>query len=221
MLEKLKRSLRQVGFVLLCVGCAASGATAEPANNGGKTPRAPALQTGEAEAIFAGGCFWCMETAFEGVEGVLSSVSGYTGGKNEGPSYAEVSGGDSGHYEAVRVVYDPKRISYTRLLELFLHNVDPTQGDGQFCDRGPQYRSAIFVHDAEQRKLASSALDAAKKVLKQPLVTPILEQTPFFVAEDYHQDFFRTHAEHYKAYRSGCGRDARLREVWGALSGGH
>lgn len=217
----LKNLRRAVVVVLLGVGCTASYATAEPANNGGATPRAKALLPGEAEAIFAGGCFWCMETAFEGVKGVLSSVSGYTGGPGEGPTYEQVSGGKSGHYEAVRVLYDPALISYARLLELFLHNVDPTQGDGQFCDRGPQYRSAIFVHEAEQRKLAGTALEAAKQLLKQPLVTEILEQGPFFVAEDYHQDFFRTHSAHYQAYHRGCGRDARLRELWGGASGGH
>ncbi len=190
--------------------------SSQPAAPGeGSTSPAPALGAGEAEAIFAGGCFWCMEGPFEALSGVLSATSGYTGGKVPGASYEQVSNGGTGHFEAIRVVYDPARVSYAQLLQVFLHNVDPTQDDGQFCDHGSQYLSAVFVHDAAQRKLARETLDAAQKELKRKVVTPVLEQSTFYVAEAYHQDFYRTHSEHYHSYRTGCGRDARLQQLWG------
>jgi peptide-methionine (S)-S-oxide reductase len=177
-------------------------------------PTAPPLAEGQAEAIFAGGCFWCMEKPFETVPGVVSVTSGFTGGDVPGATYDEVSRGGTGHFEAVRVVYDPTRVSYAALLEVFFHNVDPTQGDGQFCDRGDQYRSAIFVHDARERDEARAALKRAHATLHAPVVTQILDVVPFYVAEDYHQDFYRTHPERYTSYRLGCGRDARLRALW-------
>lgn len=190
-------------------------APAQAASRTDGSPRAPALATGQAEAIFAGGCFWCMERPFEVLDGVVSVVSGYTGGPEVGPTYEEVSSGDTGHYEAVRIVYDPARITYARLLEVFVVNVDPTQGNGQFCDHGPQYRAALFVATDEERALARAALASAGARLREPIVTQVLDAGPFWVAEDYHQDFYRTNPGRYSSYRRGCGRDARLRALWG------
>lgn len=180
-----------------------------------QTSQAPPLSAGQAEAIFAGGCFWCMEGPFEAIDGVSSVTSGYTGGPTAGPTYEQVSSGSTRHAEAVRVVYDPARVSYERLLEVYWRNVDPTQRDGQFCDRGPQYRTGIFVVDAEQRRLAEASKRAIASRLGRPVVTEIVDATPFWVAEDYHQDYHRTHPARYRSYRAGCGRDRRLRELWG------
>ena len=166
-------------------------------------------------AVFAGGCFWCTEADFEKVPGVVSAVSGYTGGRTERPSYEQVSAGGTGHYEAVRVEFDPARIGYRALVRYFFRTVDPTDDGGQFCDRGPSYRTAIFVRDAEQRRIAEAEKAAAAAALKRPVATPILEQRPFWPAEGYHQDYAKRHSIKYTFYRSRCGRDARLRAVWG------
>ena len=181
----------------------------------GHTDRAPAPPASEAEAVFAGGCFWCMEGPFEAIDGVISVTSGYTGGHVEGPSYEQVSSGSTGHAESVRVVYDPSRVTYEQLLEVYWHNVDPTQADGQFCDHGTQYRSAIFPRNAEERRLAEASRARAAETLGRPVVTTIEDTQPFWVAEDYHQDFYRTHPARYQSYRAGCGRDRRLHELWG------
>ena len=181
----------------------------------GATVAAPPLAEGRAEAVFAGGCFWCMEGPFEALEGVDSVLSGYTGGRVSGPSYRAVSAGSTGHAEAVRVVYDPSRVSYAQLLEVFWHNIDPTQRDGQFCDHGTQYRTGIFVASDEERQQAEASRDRAAAALGRAIVTEITPATTFWVAEDYHQDFHRTHPERYHSYREGCGRDRRLRELWG------
>ena len=176
-----------------------------------------------ATATFAGGCFWCEETAFEGLDGVLSVTSGYTGGQKLNPSYEEVSSGSTGHAESVQVLYDPRKISYARLLDVFWHNVDPLEAGGQFCDRGTQYRSAIFYADAEQRRLA----EASKKVLeKEPrfagkIATQLVPATKFYPAEEYHQDFYKKNPARYQEYRQGCRRDARLKQLWGEPAGGH
>jgi peptide-methionine (S)-S-oxide reductase len=172
-------------------------------------------------AVFAGGCFWCMEKPFDQVEGVLSTTSGYTGGHVEAPAYEQVSGGGTGHLESVRVVYDPQRVSYEKLLGVFWHNVDPLDAGGQFCDRGTQYGTAIFVHDAEQRRLAEAskqALEASGR-FDQPVVTPIREAGPFYEAEDYHQDYYLKNPVRYAYYRYRCGRDARLEALWGDEAG--
>ncbi|HJL14447.1 MAG TPA: peptide-methionine (S)-S-oxide reductase MsrA [Sandaracinaceae bacterium LLY-WYZ-13_1] len=184
-------------------------------SQGQSTARAPDLREGQAEAIFAGGCFWCMEGPFERIDGVSSVTSGYTGGSVEGPSYEQVSRGGTGHAEAVRVVYDPDRVDYARLLEVYWHNVDPTQSDGQFCDHGDQYRTAIFVVNDEQRRLAEASKRRVREELGRRVVTEIVDAEPFWVAEDYHQDYYRTHPTRYRRYRAGCGRDRRLRELWG------
>lgn len=171
-----------------------------------------------AVATFAGGCFWCMEPPFDELEGVLSTTSGYTGGQTKNPTYREVSAGGTGHAEAVQVAYDPKKISYERLLEVFWRNVDPLDEGGQFCDRGSQYRAAIFYHDDTQRRLAEGsrkALEASRR-FSQPIVTEIVAATEFYPAEEYHQDYYRKNLVRYKYYRWGCGRDPRLTELWGA-----
>ena len=169
-----------------------------------------------ASAIFAGGCFWCEETAFEGVPGVISVTSGYTGGQKKNPTYEEVSSGGTGHAESVEVVYDPAKISYEKLLDIFWRNVDPFQANAQFCDHGSQYRSAIFYHDETQKKLAEKSKQAVQRHFKQSVVTEIVRATEFYPAEDYHQDYYKKNAIRYKIYRYGCGRDQRLEELWGS-----
>jgi peptide-methionine (S)-S-oxide reductase len=170
----------------------------------------------EARATFAGGCFWCMEPPFDKLEGVISTTSGYAGGHVVNPTYKEVSAGGTGHAEVVQVVYDPERVSYRELLEVFWRNVDPLDSGGQFCDRGDQYRTAIFYHDEEQRRLA----EASKRELEQsgrfnrPIVTQIVPLSAFYAAEDYHQDYYIRNPLRYRYYRTACGRDARLRELW-------
>lgn len=169
------------------------------------------------KAIFAGGCFWCVEADFEKVKGVVQVISGYTGGHVEKPTYEQVSAGGTGHLEAVQVLFDPKQVSYKELLEHFWRHVDPTDSGGQFVDRGPQYRSAIFTLDAEQKRLA----EASKKALEQsgrfrkPIATEILPASPFYPAEDYHQDYHKKSFVRYRYYRWNSGRDQFLREAWG------
>jgi peptide-methionine (S)-S-oxide reductase len=182
-----------------------------------RTEAAPPPPPGMAVATFAGGCFWCMEPPFDKTAGVVSTTSGYTGGTKAGATYKEVSAGATGHAEAVRVVYDPRKVSYDKLLEVFWRNVDPVDAGGQFCDRGNQYRTGIFVHDAEQRRIAeqSKATLATSKRLARPIVTEIADAGPFFVAEEYHQDYYVKNPTQYRFYRWNCGRDARLKELWG------
>ncbi len=171
-----------------------------------------------AKATFAGGCFWCMEPPFEALEGVVSVTSGYTGGRKENPSYEEVSSGTTGHAESVQVLYDPSKVTYEKLLEVYWHNVDPTDRGGQFCDRGLQYRPSIFVHDEEQRRLAEASKAAVErtKPFQEPVVVDIVPATAFWPAEEYHQHYHTKNPIRYAYYRRGCGRDARLKELWGA-----
>lgn len=168
-----------------------------------------------AKATFAGGCFWCMEGPFDKLDGVVSTTSGYTGGTKKNPTYEEVSAGSTGHAESVQVVYDPAKVSYEKLLEVFWHNIDPVAKNRQFCDIGTQYRSAIFVHDANQKRLAEASKAEVQKRFKQPIATEIVQASAFYPAEDYHQDFYKKNPFRYKVYRSGCGRDGRLEELWG------
>lgn len=194
-----------LGTILVAVALAAGAANAA-------TPTG-----GQAVATFAGGCFWCMEPPYDELEGVISTTSGYAGGHKPNPTYEEVSTGTTGHTEAVQVVYDPKRIGYERLLEVFWRNIDPITPNAQFCDHGTQYRSAIFYHDAEQRTLAEEskrALEASGR-FKSPIVTEIVAAGAFYPAEEYHQDYYRKNPIRYKFYRAGCGRDQRLGELWG------
>lgn len=179
-------------------------------------------ETGLAKAIFAGGCFWCMEGPFDELNGVISTTSGYTGGHLAKPTYEQVSAGRTGHTESVQVVYDPKKVSYEDLLKVFWRNIDPTKADRQFCDVGTQYRPGIFYYTEEQRRLAESSKKDLEqhKTFPEPIVTEITKATDFYPAEEYHQDFYKKNPFQYKYYRLRCGRDARLTELWGESSHG-
>ncbi len=180
-------------------------------------------------AIFAGGCFWCVESDFESVRGVTEAVSGYTGGSTKNPTYKQVSGGGTGHYEAVEVTYDADVVGYEKLMDIFWHSVDPVDAGGQFCDRGDSYRTAVFYRTEEQKRIAEASKAAidVSGVLPKKIVTPILPAAPFYRAEDYHQGYYKSDklvltrfgpvskATAYKKYRKGCGRDARLEKLWG------
>lgn len=184
-------------------------ALAQPDN----TPASPDLAT----ATFAGGCFWCMEPPFDRIQGVKETISGYSGGETANPTYQQVSSGTTGHYESLRVIYDPAEVSYDQLLEVFWHNIDPTNGNGQFCDTGSQYRSAIFYHNDHQKFLAEQSKNAliSSQQLNSIILTPILPVTEFYPAEEKHQNYYQKHPWIYKFYRFTCGRDSRLEELWG------
>ena len=210
------------GVVLLGVGglvaCktdrnkACSGTAVTAAGRSGDDSSASASR---AKATFAGGCFWCMEAPFDKVDGVLATVSGYTGGTTKDPTYKQVAAGVTGHAEAIQITFDPKKVSYSRLLDLFWRNIDPLDGGGQFCDRGSQYRSAIYVADEAQRKAAEQSLKAIEARLGQKVKTELTRATTFYRAEEYHQDFYCKSPARYYTYRKGCGRDARLDALWG------
>ncbi len=176
---------------------------------------APAPAQERAKATFAGGCFWCMEPPFDKLDGVISTTSGYTGGRKANPTYEEVSAGTTGHTEAVEIVYDPRKVTYARLLEVFWRNIDPSAADRQFCDVGSQYRAAIFYHDDAQRRLAEQSKQAVAQRLRRPVVTEVQPAAPFYVAEEYHQDYYKKNPIRYRYYRGGCGRDQRLEQIWG------
>ncbi|HXG29360.1 MAG TPA: peptide-methionine (S)-S-oxide reductase MsrA [Nevskiales bacterium] len=184
---------------------------------GAASPRALEAGPGQAAATFAGGCFWCTEADFEKLPGVIAAQSGYSGGHVANPSYEQVSGGGTGHVETVRVIYDPQKISYAQLLEHFWRTIDPTDAGGQFCDRGSQYRSAIFAHDTAQQRMAEESRRRLQQSgrLHKPVVTEIIPLTAFYPAEDYHQDYYNKNPLRYRYYRSGCGRDRTLEKVWG------
>jgi peptide-methionine (S)-S-oxide reductase len=190
------------------------GADGPQARNAAKSM---AIEDKLATAIFAGGCFWCMEPAFDGISGVISTRVGYTGGNIVNPTYEEVCSGTTGHAEAIEVTYDPQKISYRKLLDVFWHNIDPTVRDQQFCDDGTQYRTAIFCAGPEQKNDAEQSLAELNKTkpFKEPIVTEIVPATVFYPAEDYHQQYCRTHKIAYGIYRYNCGRLQRLRELWG------
>ena len=208
-------------LLLVSFNAAAQAPAAKPA-----APAAPA-SAATAKAIFAGGCFWCMEPPFDKTEGVISTTSGYVGGSKLKPTYEEVSAGRTGHTEAVEIVYDPKRVTYKQLLEVFWKNIDPVTKDAQFCDHGTQYRSGIFWLDDEQKKLADESkavlakgetFGAAKPVgFKGGVVTEVTKASQFWPAEDYHQDYYMKNPVRYSYYRNACGRDARLKELWGEV----
>ncbi len=177
---------------------------------------AGALGAKPAKAVFAGGCFWCMEKPFESLPGVSGAVSGYSGGTRPNPTYEEVGSGGTGHAESVEVIYDPARVSYEKLLDVFWHNIDPLSANGQFCDRGEQYRSIIFYGNENERRLAEESKKRVEERLKAKIATQIVPAGPFYRAEEYHQDYNRKNPLRYSFYRKNCGRDARLAEVWGA-----
>jgi peptide-methionine (S)-S-oxide reductase len=177
-------------------------------------------RSGLAKATFAGGCFWCMEHPFDELEGVVSTTVGYTGGHKKNPTYEEVSRGGTGHTEAVRVIYNPKKISYAQLLDVFWRNIDPLTPNRQFCDVGSQYRTGIFYHDEEQKRLVEQSkkeLENSKR-FQQPIVTEITRASEFYVGEEYHQDYYLKNPLRYKFYRYSCGRDRRLEELWGGAA---
>src|SRR2546425_469800 len=167
-------------------------------------------------ATFGGGCFWSMERAFDQVDGVVSVTVGYTGGRVPHPSYEQVSTGQTGHLESVQVVYDARKLEYERLVDAFWHNIDPTQADGQFCDHGPEYHTAIFYRDSTQHRVAAASRRALEQRFKQPIATEIVRAGVFYPAEQYHQHYYRKNPFRYALYRTGCGRDRRLRGGWGA-----
>jgi peptide-methionine (S)-S-oxide reductase len=192
------------GFIL-CGGLAGSG----------ETPHAVAAAP--EKAYFAGGCFWCMEEAFEKVEGVVAVVSGYMGGSVAAPTYEQVSAGETGHAESVEVIYDPAKVTYQKLLEAFWGNVDPLAANAQFCDHGHQYRAAVFYHTTEEQRLAEESKQALERSHRftQPIVTQIAKASTFYPAEDYHQDFYKKNPVRYKYYKFTCGRAQRLEALWG------
>ena len=192
---------------------AAAGMAAVAAGKAPSPASTPAA--GLARATFAGGCFWCMEPPFEKVPGVVSVTAGYTGGEKKNPSYEEVSEGGTGHAESIDVVFNPKKVTYSQLLDVFWHNIDPLTADAQFCDHGHQYRSAIFYHDEEQRRVAEESKKQVQARFPRPVVTEIVAASRFYPAEEYHQDFYKKNPVRYYTYRAGCGRDKRLKDLWG------
>ena len=213
----IRASLHTIGATLMLAALAACS-QAEGATQQAPQPeqsRAPAAMS--ATAIFAGGCFWCMEHDFDQVPGVISTTSGYTGGHVANPSYEQVSAGGTGHAESVQVRYDPRKVGYQKLLDVYWHNIDPVAVDRQFCDRGSQYRSAIFYLDDAQKRLAEASkrkLEASGR-FTQPIATQIVAAGRFYPAEEYHQDYYKKNPIRYKFYRFNCGRDQRLEEIWG------
>ena len=208
--------IRLRSFTALMVLAAAGLASAQ------QTPAPPTTPPATAKAIFAGGCFWCVESDFDKVPGVLSTTSGYIGGTTVNPTYDQVSAKKTGHAEAVEIVFDPAKVSYEKLVEHFWRTIDPTTKDRQFCDAGSPYRTAIFAVDAAQLKAATASKAALEKSkpFKEPVVTEVLLVTgtagAFYAAEDYHQDYYKKNPVRYNYYRSSCGRDARLKQLWGS-----
>jgi peptide methionine sulfoxide reductase msrA/msrB len=210
--------------VLFLIGACVLGldhSNGRPTKKQGESAVMPENHTGLRTATFAGGCFWCVEADFEKVDGVVEVISGYAGGHQENPTYEAVSAGGTGHVEAVQVVYDPGKVSYKELLDVFWRHVDPTDPNGQFVDRGAQYRTVIFYHDDEQRRLANELKKALEKSgpFDKPIVTEIVPFSKFYRAEDYHQDYYKTHAIRYKYYRWNSGRDQFLDKIWGDEKG--
>ncbi len=207
--------MNRISFVVAAILLASCGSEQASDLPGGGEATAATRAPRTESAVFAGGCFWCTEADFEKVPGVVSAVSGYTGGRVANPTYEQVSAGGTGHYEAVRVTWDPAKVSYDRLARHFFRTVDPTDAGGQFCDRGDSYRTALFVSSPAQRKAAEAAKAEANRALRGRVVTSILAAGRFWPAEGYHQDYYKKNKLKYRFYRYRCGRDARIEEVWG------
>jgi peptide-methionine (S)-S-oxide reductase len=206
------------GGLLALAAASVFGTGLELAGPGARAQAPHTASSGQLEvATFAGGCFWCMEPPFDKLPGVVSTTSGYSGGALPDPTYEQVSAGGTGHAEAVQVRYDPARIGYAQLLAVYWRNIDPLTADRQFCDAGAQYRSAIFYHDEEQRRLAEQSKAEIEKSgrFDRPVVTQVVPASAFYPAEDYHQDYYLKNPLRYKFYRTSCGRDRRLEELWG------
>jgi len=200
-------------LALYLAACSATAPSAQTQNNTVEMSSTASTDT----AIFAGGCFWCVESDFEKLNGVIDVISGYTGGTTDNPTYKQVSYTETGHYEAGKVIFDPTKISYSELLEYYWVHIDPTDAYGQFCDKGSSYRSAIFARpDQLDAAKKSKSIIEANKPFVEPIVTPILIAQTFYDAEDYHQDYYKKNPLRYKLYRSGCGRDGRVKELWGS-----
>jgi peptide-methionine (S)-S-oxide reductase len=215
--------MRMLSVTGITTALALIAVTAVAAGNDSMTKPKEAVPGKQEVATFAGGCFWCMEAPFDKLPGVISVTVGYTGGKVKNPTYEQVSAGGTGHAESVQIVFDPGKISYGKLLDIFWHNIDPTVKDRQFCDIGSQYRSAIFYHGEEQRKIAEKSKEELEKTkpFKGPIVTEITPASEFYPAEEYHQHYYKKNPIRYKYYRYGCGRDQRLEQLWGKAAGGH
>ena len=199
--------LMSLGFAALVMGGLIVGPYGGYADDGSQ----------QAKATFAGGCFWCMEEAFEKIEGVVSAVSGYTGGQVENPTYEQVSAGGTGHTESIEITFDPSKVTYNKLLEVYWRNVDPTTPNAQFCDHGSQYRTAIFYHDENQKQLIEESKQRieSSKTFPESIVTEIAPASVFYTAEEYHQDFYTKNPIRYKYYKWNCGRAKRLEQLWG------
>ncbi len=201
----MRTVISRIAIVLAGLMLGASLMAAEPMDQGKAT----------ATAVFAGGCFWCMEPPYDELAGVVSTTSGYTGGQKLNPTYREVSAGGTGHFEAVQVAYDPAKVGYEKLLEVFWRNVDPLDGGGQFCDRGDSYKTAIFYQNEDQKRLAEQSKAGIEQRLGRKVATEILPAATFYAAEGYHQDYYKKNPIRYKYYRYSCGRDQRLEKLWG------
>ena len=201
-------------FLLLAIACS-SPSEASPGADQAPAP-VPTAAAGQATAVFAGGCFWCLESDFDKLDGIVHTTSGFAGGRSANPTYMEVVSETTGHQEVVHVVYEPAKLSYTALVDYFLRHVDPTDDGGQFCDRGDSYRPVIFAGNDAERAIAEGAIAAieASKVLPGPIKVPVVTGKPFYAAEVYHQDFHEKNAGRYLSYRMGCGRDRKVAQVW-------
>ena len=208
-----------VAVTLIATVCGVFGLGGKPVS--AQAPGAAAKPTSTEIATFAGGCFWCVESDFDKVDGVISTVSGFMGGKTPNPSYKDVTAGGTGHLEVVQITFDPAKVTYQKLVDHFWRTIDPYDAGGQFCDRGESYTTAIFTHTPEQKMVAEASKEALTKSgpLKQPIATQIRDASAFTAAEDYHQDFYVKNPARYKFYRFGCGRDQRLAELWGKKAG--
>ena len=213
------RALASLPMLIVLAACAPSGAGAtSPSSRTVDAPSSARTSGGTAVAVFAGGCFWCMQPPYDKLPGVISTEAGYTGGHTSQPTYRQVSAGGTGHAEAVRITYDPRKVSYPKLLDVFWHNIDPVAVNRQFCDVGDQYRSAIFPIGPQQQSEAEASLRAiqADPRFKRPIATRIEPAATFYPAEEYHQAYYRKNPLRYKYYRYGCGRDQRLQQIWGS-----
>ncbi|MEP0393012.1 MAG: peptide-methionine (S)-S-oxide reductase MsrA [Erythrobacter sp.] len=203
---------------ILTISCASPSVDASQTEVNGDTIAEQALANGHATAVFAMGCFWCAEADFEKLDGVVAVVSGYTGGELKDPTYRQVTHGDTGHYEAVLVTYDESKLSYDDLLATFWTNIDPFDANGQFCDKGTSYRAAIFPRSDSETEAANKSKEQRNEELQEEPVTAILPRATFYKAEEYHQDYYKKNPIRYGIYRSRCGRDARLADIWGSSS---
>lgn len=214
----VQSGLRTVGLLLLGAGLLACLPSSDATEAQPVAPDTTLPAHVADTATFAGGCFWCMEPPYDKIDGVASTTSGYAGGRVENPSYRQVASGRTNHTETVQVIYDSTKVDYRRLVRVYWHNVDPFDGDGQFCDRGSQYRPAIFVHDARQRRLAERTKEQVAARFSDPIAVEIQPLDAFYAAEEYHQNYYQKNPQDYKRYRTGCRRDARLKEVWGGAA---